>query len=37
MIYLVYMTLSFYVISSHREFSNRKNSGVREEVSYVNK
>ena len=31
------MTLSFYVISSHREFSNRKNSGVREEVSDVNK
>ena len=31
------MTLSFYVISSHREFFNRKNSGVREEVSDVNK
>ena len=31
------MTLSFYVISSQREFSNRKNSGVREEGSDVNK
>ena len=31
------MTLSFYVISSQREFSNRKNSGVMEEVSDVNK
>ena len=26
------MTLSFYVISSHREFFNRKNSCVREEL-----
>ena len=31
------MTLSFYVISLQREFYNRKNSGVREEVSDVNK
>ena len=31
------MTLSFYVVSSQREFSNRKNSGVREEVSDVKK
>ena len=31
------MSLSFYVISSQRKFSNRKNSGVREEVSDVNK
>ena len=31
------MSLSFYVISSQREFSNCKNSGVREEVSDVNK
>ena len=31
------MTLSFYVISLQREFSNRKNSGVREEISDVNK
>ena len=31
------MILSFYFISSHREFSNRKHSGVREEVSDVNK
>ena len=31
------MSLSFYVISSQREFSNRKNSGVREEGSDVNK
>ena len=31
------MTLYFYVISSQRKFSNRKNSGVREEVSDVNK
>ena len=31
------MTLYFYVISSHRKFFNRKNSGVREEVCDVNK
>ena len=31
------MSLSFYVISSQREFFNRKNSGVKEEVSDVNK
>ena len=31
------MTLSFYVISSQRQFSNCKNSGIREEVSDVNK
>ena len=31
------MTLSFYVISSQREFSNPKNSGVRREVSDVKK
>ena len=31
------MSLSFYVISLHREFFNHKNSGVREEVSDVNK
>ena len=31
------MSLSFYVISSQHEFYNRKNNGVREEVSDVNK
>ena len=34
---LVNSSLSFYLISSQREFSNCKNSGVREEVSDVNK
>ena len=36
-IWLVNRCLSFYLTSSQREFSNRKNSGVREEVSDVNK
>ena len=36
-IWLVNRSLSFYVISSQREFSNRKKSCVREEVSDVNK
>ena len=36
-ILLVNRCLSFYLTSSQREFFNRKNSGVREEVSDVNK
>ena len=36
-IWLVNSSLSFYPISSQREFYNRKNSDVREEVSDVNK
>ena len=34
---MVNSSLSFYLFSSQREFSNRKKSGVREEVSDVNK
>ena len=36
-IWLVNSSLSSYIISSQREFSKHKNSGVREEVSDVNK
>ena len=36
-IWLVNSSLSFYLISSQHEFSNLKNSGVREEFSGVNK
>ena len=36
-IWLVNSSLSFYLMSSQREFYNCKNSGVREEVSDVNK
>ena len=36
-ILLVNISLSCYVISLQRKYSNSKNSGVREEVSDVNK
>ena len=36
-IWLVNSSLYFYLISSQCDFSNRKNSGVREEVSYLKK